>query len=231
MNKILAALSGIMITGMAVLGQANTTNFTFDVNQSIPDGNPTGLTLTTNLAGFSGAISSLTVSLDITGGYNGDLYAYLAGPDGGFAVLLNRVGVGSDDLFGYADSGFNITLDDSALNNIHFYQNDGYTLSDGQLTGTWQPDGRNIDPESSLGNFDSAPATSSLFSFNGTDANGTWTLFLADLSSGNQSTIVDWGLGVTTIAVPEPSTFAIIFCGGFLFAIVTYRKTYRRKII
>ena len=62
----------------------------------MPDGTPLGLTLATNLTvGVVGAsmISEVTVGVDLSGGYNGDLYASLAGTNGGFAVLLNRVGV------------------------------------------------------------------------------------------------------------------------------------------
>ena len=51
------------------------------------------LALTSGLAGTGGIITKLTVSLNISGGYNGDLYAYLAGPNGGFAVHLNRAGI------------------------------------------------------------------------------------------------------------------------------------------
>lgn len=232
MKKILTTLAGIVIASITTLGQTNTTDFTFDANQVIPDGNPAGLMLATNLSGLNGAISSVTVSLDVEGGYNGDLYAYLAGPGSGFAVLLNRAGVGSGDSFGYADSGFDIELSDSAPDNIHFYQNTDYSLNGGQLTGTWQPDGRNIDPESSPNNFDLASATTLLSSFNGMNANGTWTFFLADLSSGGQSTVVNWGLNITTIAVPEPSASAIVFCGGIFFmAVVLYRWKFERKTV
>jgi len=38
-------------------------------------------------------------------------------------------------------------LDDQAANNIHFYRRFGYALNgSGELTGTWQPGGRAIDP-------------------------------------------------------------------------------------
>jgi len=40
---------------------------------------------------------------------------------------------------------------------------------------------------------------------------GTWTLFLADLAAGDQSTIVSWSLDITT--VPEPQTWAMAGIG------------------
>lgn len=196
-----------------------TTNysFSFSPNLAIPDGNFSGLALSTNLTGMGSLMTQVTVSLDITGGFNGDLYAYLTGPTGGFAVLLNRSGVTAGNAFGYSDTGFNVTFDDSAsYNNIHFYQNVSYNLNgDGQLTGTWASDGRAIDPTSSPADFDTTPATATLGSFADTNPNGTWTLFVADLSSGGQSTLVSWGLGIT--AVPEPSTWALLGMGMLIF--------------
>jgi subtilisin-like proprotein convertase family protein len=190
-------------------------NFTFSANAAVPDGNPSGIALNTNLTGVNGSIASLTVSLDISGGYNGDLYAYLRGPNGGFSVLLNRTGVTAGNSLGYDDSGFDVTFADSAAGNIHLYQEPTYNLNGGgQLTGDWQPDGRAIDPLSNPSLFDATQPTSLLNSFGGTDANGKWTLFLADLSGGGQSIIVNWGLNLET--VPEPSACALLGIGIFL---------------
>jgi hypothetical protein len=50
-----------------------------------------------------------------------------------------------------------------------------------------------------------------LASFNGMDPNGTWTLFFADLSAGNTSTLNGWSLDVT--AVPEPVNVAMAILG------------------
>src|SRR6201999_1706051 len=108
------------------------------------------------------------------GGYNGDIYAYLVGSTGGFAVLLNRTGVGGGNNFGYGDAGFNITLDDNAANgNIHYYQNI-LNPNGGILTGAWAPDGENTDPNGS--GVGSAPATALLSSFEGLNPNQTWQL-------------------------------------------------------
>jgi subtilisin-like proprotein convertase family protein len=206
-------------------GQSNST-FTFSSSVAVPDGNPSGVSLQQNVAGMGSAIGGVTVSLDLSGGYNGDLYAYLRGPQGGFAVLLNRDGVTGGNTFGYADTGLNITLDDSAgYGNIHFYQGFGYDLNgSGQLTGTWASDGRAIDPQSNPLLFDITQPTLTLGSFNGKNANGTWTLFVADLSAGEQSTLVSWQLQIQT--VPEPSTWALLGTGIFLAA---RRRLKRRR--
>ena len=80
-----------------------------------------------------------------------------------------------------------------------------------QLTGTWQEDGRNVDPNAVT---DASARSAFLSSFNHLDPNGTWTIFFADMSSGDQSTFGSWSLEIT--AVPEPVTIALgIFFGVF----------------
>jgi len=217
-KQLLGITTGLMVWAGAAWAQTSETNFTFSVNQLVPDANVNGLSMTTNLSITGGTISDVTVSLDISGGYNGDLYAYLAGPNGGFAVLLNRVGVSNNaSSFGYGNSGFDIVLSDSAANDVHYYQSASYTLNgNGQLTGTWAPDGRNIGPQSAPSLFGSTAPSALLGSFNGTDPNGGWTLFLADLSVGSQSQLLSWSLDIVT--VPEPSVWALGIMGLGLLA-------------
>ncbi len=191
-------------------------SFTNTVNQDIPDGNPVGLVSSVNVSGLNWPVSSISVTLDITGGFNGNLYAYLLGPDGSMAVLLNMTGVSSTNAFGYNNSGFNVTLTSGAPD-IHFYQDPGYTLDGvtGQLTGIWSPDGRNIAPNSPGSAFDPAGVYGlNAFSvFDNSDPNGQWTLFIADLANGGgQSVFVDWSL--TIVTVPEPQTWALMLGGA-----------------
>lgn len=215
--RVLAAVFTATIMAGVAQGQLVTNTIPTSINLPIPDGSPIGLTSSTTLSGISGTISSVTVNLDITGGFNGDLYAYLAGPTGEFVVLLNRVGLTTGSPAGYGDSGFNITLSDGAPD-IHYYQSEGPTYLGGQLTGTWAPDGRNIDPQSSPSTFAATAPSTDLSSFDDQTANGLWTLYVADLSSGGQSTAVSWGLSVVT--VPEPQTWALAASGvGLLLAL------------
>jgi len=208
-KQLLGITAGMMVWAGAALAQTSETNFTFSVNQLVLDANGNGLSMTTNLNITGGTISDVTVALDITGGYNGDLYAFLSGPNGGFAVLLNRVGVSNNaSSFGYGNHGFDIVLSDSAANDVHYYQSaSGLINGNGQLTGTWVPDGRNIVPQSAPALFGSTAPSALLSSFNGTDPNGEWTFFLADLSVGSQSQLVSWSLDIIT--VPEPSVWAL----------------------
>jgi subtilisin-like proprotein convertase family protein len=211
----------LMVLLAALVVRADVTNLTVTAspNTLIPDGNPVGLTSTVMVSGMVGPLTNLTVNLDITGGFNGNLYAYLLSPSGSMVVLLNRVGESSTNVFGYGNAGFNITLSATAASNIHFYQSGSYSLSGGQLTGNWQPDQRTISPGSVQTAFDAAGTGNNLDSYYTSDSNpnGVWTLFVADLANGAQSTLVSWGL--TVVTVPEPQTWTLLGSGlvGFFF--------------
>jgi subtilisin-like proprotein convertase family protein len=232
MKQVMAAVCGTMLWAGVALGQPFDYSFTFTNGFNnggvIPDGTPLGLTLATNLTGRfapqQGTISDVMLGLNISGGYNGDLYAYLAGPNGGFAILLNRVGVSNNaSAFGYGDSGFNVTFSDASANSIQYYQN--YTNpAGGMVLGTWQPEGVNIAPQSPSSAFLTAGQTAMLGSMDGHDASGTWTLFLSDLSGGEQGTVVSWSLDIKT--VPEPGVLAL---GALGIGLIAARKMGRRK--
>ena len=209
----------------ALAGRAQVTNLTVNttVNTNIPDGSAVGVTSSANVSGMFGHITNVTVTLDITGGFNGDLYCYLLAPNSSMIVLLNRVGMGSSNPFGYSNAGFNITLA-AAGYNIHDYNNNSPSFSSGRLIGTWAPDRRIIDPDSIASPFDAAPTGNNFDSLNGLNPNGEWTLFIADLSGDNQSTLVSWGL--TVVTVPEPQTWALL--GGGLVALGWTLRNRRR---
>jgi len=197
---------------------------------TIPDGNPAGWAATATFSDELPVITGVTVDLSISGGYNGDLYAYLSF-DGKLLPLLNRVGVGTGGTrtdFGYSDTGMNIRLSDSGGNNIHFYQE----VTDYSITGgaTWKPDGRAIDPLSSAGNFNAGGTVSFLSQFQGRNPNNVWTLFLADMSGGEQSQLVSWSLNITS-EVPEPVNVALgIFAGVFLVVALARSQRVRNRI-
>jgi len=176
----------------------------------IQDGNLSGWTGAASVSGLSGSIATVQVNLNVTGGYNGDLYAYLS-YDGKLIPLLNRVGVGAGDSFGYSASGFNnITLADAGSLNIH-------SVASPAANGTYLADGRNISPLSAPGLFDTTSSATFASTFGGMNPNGDWTLFFADASGGGgTSTITSWSLDIIT-AVPEPINVALgVFGGLFL---------------
>jgi hypothetical protein len=97
---------------------------------------------------------------------------------------------------------------------VHFYQDDISPFT-GQLAGTWAPDARTIDPiYSTPSQFNVEPTGNTLADLDGVNPNGIWMLFVADLSSGGQSTLASWGL--TIVTVPEPQTWTLV--GGSLTA-------------
>lgn len=224
MKRALTTIAACWVTVAAWSQSSWTTNLT--LNALIPDNDASGYADAIQVGGLAGPISDVTMSLDITGGFNGDLYAYLAGPNGGFAVLLNRTGLSSGNAFGYSDAGLNVIFSDTAANgNIHDYRTvPGYAalISNGSA---WMPDGRSIDPQSSGNVFDGAATTATLSSFVGDDPNGTWILFVADLSPGGQSSLVSLGLDITT--VPEPQA-GILMGLAALFGIGQLRNRLRR---
>jgi len=176
-----------------------------DVSLSIPDGTPVGVMSSLNVTSTIDHITNVQVTLNISGGYNGDLYAYLV-HDSGFAVLLDRPGRSVALPYGYSDGGLNVTLADGAANgDIHRYRN--VTIPSGPLTGLWAPDGRATSPFVAL---DTDARTTALSVFNGLNPNGEWTLFVADMDSGYLNTLVSWGLEIQgtqtpAICVPPPA--------------------------
>jgi subtilisin-like proprotein convertase family protein len=196
------------------------------VNLPIPDNNASGVASTREFSTPLQVLGDVNVTLDITGNFNGDLYAYLT-HSSGLAVLLNRVGRTTVNDLGYSDAGMKITLDDSAPNgDVHSYR---LTLSgnansalDTQLTGVWAPDARATDP-ANVRDTDPRAALSALQSFYTLNPNGKWTLFVADLSPGGTSTLNSWGLEVS--AIPEPTTWALLGIGSALLLANRKRKS------
>src|SRR6266850_2078387 len=97
---------GLMLAMGVSRADLVTTNWSggFANSGVIPDGNLAGWSDTRTIGGLSGTIADVNVSLTLSGGNNGDLYAYLV-HSSGFAVLLNRVGRDGSDPFGYSGSG------------------------------------------------------------------------------------------------------------------------------
>jgi len=177
------------------------------VGSVVPDGNASGLVSVIDLAITAGPIRDVNVSLNLEGardgGWNGDLYVLLAHGSHS-VVLLNRPGRASANPFGYGDNGFDITLDDDATGDAHLY---GALLSPSDsispVSGTWQPDGRFVDPAVVL---DTSPRTRLLSGFNGLDPAGEWRLFVADLSLGGVVKLASWSLQIETDAVVVPES-------------------------
>ena len=198
-----------------------TDSASYTVNTFVPDNDLNGLADTRTFSSSIDTITGLRVSLSLSGGFNGDLYAYITHGTG-FSVLLNRAGRTGSNGDGYADAGFDVTFDDAAPNgDIHNYQ---LTLDPlgGALTGTWQPDARTTHP---LNTLDTDARSAFLSSFTGLNPNGDWTLYVVDVSPVGTSKLVGWGIDVTGNApvstVPESGSTAwlmVFGLGGVCFA-------------
>ena len=202
----------ICLTVLLPLGASAATTLTgnWTVNTSIPDYNDTGYSDTRNFAS-SGIteIETVSVSLNFSNGWNGDLYVYLV-HNSSISILLNRPGRSLSNPDGASSSGMTINLTDLAAADVHT----ALPFS-GSPTGTFQPDGRITDPYDTL-DTDARPAKLSVF--NGQAADGNWTLFVADQASGETSTLTSWSLSIT--GVPEPGTGLL----GVLGSLVLLRR-------
>jgi len=184
----------------------------FDVAQgTIPDGNLAGWSDTRTVSGLNGSISEVTVSLNVSGGYNGDLYAYLT-HNGTLVPLLNRPGVGTGSSssliysFGSASSGLNVLLSDSGTANVHDVTP--------EVGGTYQPDGRLASPLATPGTLLSSSRVG-FSAYEGMGADGSWTLFFADVSrGGGEAQVLSWDLSVDVTNVPEPVNMALGLFGA-----------------
>jgi hypothetical protein len=199
-------------------------------NAMIPDFDLSGLSETISLGSSIQSITGVELTLDIGGTanyqpFNGDYYAYLI-HGSGMAVLLNRVGVTAVNPFGYSDTGFDVTFSDGG-SDIHYYQTGSHTLNgEGQLTGTWGPDGEATSPLTVLG---TSPQTALLNSFDGESSSGGWTLFIADCSPGGIGNLDSWSLQVTgntgTSTSPDNgSTMGLLVLGVSSLALWSLRK-------
>jgi len=186
----------LMVLAAALLaaGAARATLYTetFNPGAAIPQGSPVGVAFSGVVGDIPAGmnVSGLTVGLNLSGGYNGGLYAYLVSPNGTLVTLMNQPGAAVNG-FGASGAGMNISLQDAATANGNI-QN---VTSGSALSGAYN-------------------AAGSLSGFNGSAADGTWTLYFADLASGGgTSTLNSWTLDITA-AVPEPVTPALaVFLG------------------
>ena len=165
-------------------------DFTFSGSGDIPAG--VGLVSVGTVSGLSGNVSGMTLALNVSGGFNGDLYAYLVAPNQTTTATLLGVPGGN---FTQVGSGYNVTLSDAATVNIQSSSQSWGAV----VAGTFQP-------------------VVALSVFNGLAASGSWRLFIADQSSGDsgQPVLNSWNLSITTAAVPEPDQVASITLLGLI---------------
>lgn len=216
----LAAFVGL--TALALSAGAGSYSFTRTESPSVavPDGNASGLASLLTVPALGGTIADVNLTLTLVGdagaggGWNGDLYVYLT-HGGALSVLLNRPGISIDPPIGFAGNGLAAVLFDdeaSTLGDVHVYQTTLTGLGsplpyDLPLTGSWEPDGRFVDPALVTAG---DPRSALLNVFDGGVPGGDWALFVADLSPGLNVRLESWRLDLITddsagpIVIPEP---------------------------
>jgi hypothetical protein len=199
-------------------------NYTWTgVNLEVPDAPNIGDSITVSdtrsiTTGFIEGDSQLTdliVSLRFDGSngaggsgtlWNGDLLVTLTHQSGTSLTLLNRIGRDSLATSGYSGNGLDVTLDSSALVDVHLAGN-------GPLTGVFQPDGRSENP---LTVTTASVRDATVFQFlqvmRTVSPDGQWTISATDLESGGLARLSSWGMSLTV--VPEPEEYAAMALAG-----------------
>lgn len=160
------------------------------------------------VSGLAGNVTNLTVDFfGLSHTYPDDIDILLVGPTGANVLLMSDTG-GSLDI-----NGVNLTFSDGSP-----------LLPDSTqiVSGTYGP------TNYGTGDTFAAPAPggpygSALSVFNGTNGNGTWSLYVVDDLGGDTGQMAGgWALNFT--AVPEPSTVAILCGGALILALAACRK-------
>ncbi len=138
------------------------------------------------VSGLSGSVTKVTVSVTgITHGFPDDIDMMLVGPGGQNALMMSDCG-GNNNI-----SGVSLTLDDAAATSLP---------DSTQITGgTYKPTNFDTTTDTFPAPAPSPAGAAALSTFNGTNPNGTWALYVRD-DFGSQSGSISggWTLRITT---------------------------------
>ena len=174
---------------LGTMGPGGTQTFTNAAAVTIPTaGSATPYPSSINVSGLTGPVVKVTASLNgFSHAFTDDVDVLLVGPDGKKMLLLSDAGGGGNV------TGLNLTFDDAAAS----------ALPDGPLltSGTWKPSVYEAGSDAFAPPAPAEPYGTTLSAFNGTDPNGTWSLFVRDDFTGGTGTIAGgWRLTITTSA-------------------------------
>ncbi len=179
---------GQFATGSGILTVTSTAGFTFSnsgaitINDGIsPPTIATPYPSTITVIGLEGPITKVVAQFNsYSHAVPDDVDVLLVGPTGATAIVMSDVGGSS------AVAGINLTLDDGAASPLA----DAGPLA----SGTFQP--TNVGAGDSFPSPAPAPSGGSALSvFNGTNPNGTWSLYVVDDSTGNAGSFAGgWAL-------------------------------------
>jgi len=149
-------------------------------------GNAAPYPVTVNVAGMTGTITKLAVRLNgLTHTWPDDIDALLVAPGGQAAMFMSDIGGGGDV------NAIDLTFEDGAP-----------AASTSQLvTGTVSPTNTTAS-ESLPAPAPTGPYPTPLSTFNGTNPNGTWSLYVVDDASGDSGSLAGFSLLITTTTSP-----------------------------
>ncbi|MEP6882189.1 MAG: hypothetical protein ABI866_09360 [Dokdonella sp.] len=201
-------VASLFVVSQFVPGVSYASDFAGSGLGAIPDNNEAGLSINFNVSGITPTVGSVRLRLGVMHPWSGDLVATLRSPAGvSTLMILGRVGVGlgqADPTFGSATdfSGTYEFADDASLD----LWSAAVANSGGAIPkGKYRTSGLGI-----LNTRHGGCATSLAGAFNGlsgAQANGTWTLTVADRQNGITGSVTSALLSVS--AAPD------IFSAGF----------------
>jgi subtilisin-like proprotein convertase family protein len=153
-------------TGQTQLGNPVTYTST-DIPKAIPDDVATGITSTVGI-NSSKPVGKVTVKVNITHTWVGDLVIKLISPQGTAVTLASRPGSSGNN----GDNLKDIVFDDAAATPIA-----NLPVGQTDYTGSYRPD-------------------TPLSALNGQAINGTWKLVVADVASQDTGTLNSWSLNI-----------------------------------
>ena len=199
---------------MATVGRGAVVTFTSPGPHQIRDG-PAFLSPTLTIADLTEPIAELSVTFsNVTHGHPADIDILLVGPAGQNVMLMSDVGELLSETESLIDQ-VTITFRDGAAQlpaNVRIGSGTyGPTNYQGIVEEIGEMDRTMPDPPPA------GPYGSALSVFNGSNPNGTWTLFIQDDVDDESGVMDSWSLTVTT--VPEPASTLLLVAGAGTFLI------------
>ena len=190
------AIVGVLALVVSSVASAQVKDFKWDGNISIPDGTGQFVFAAINVPGDGTVIEDLDVDLIIQHTWQGDLIIELEHVGGARITLVDRPGFDGAgfgfqvDNYGNPDTGEKFILDDEAAS---IYDDPAAGGGIPNVTGSWQPE-------------------EALSTFDGTNKEGLWYLWVSDNAGQDLGSILNFGLHITN--VPEPATLMLLGVGG-----------------
>jgi subtilisin-like proprotein convertase family protein len=186
---VVAGLASLAAPAMAAAADtfSNTDGITINDGFCNPESPATPYPSQITVSGLVGTITDVNVTLSgLTHTFPDDVAVLLVGPGDETVVLMQDTGDGDPV------SGVNLTFDDAATGPL--------PASSQIVSGTYLPTVGN--EAGGCSDAFTAPAPqgpygSSLSVFNGTDPNGTWSLYVVDDNEGDTGSISGWSLEIT----------------------------------